>query len=411
MKRLLVAIIAVASLTANAATFQENLAAGNIAEAAIQLNYSTNNTMLVTTPELAKQLYTAACATQAWDQADVAAQIAYKLGDKTTMQNWLDLAATLKKPGRIYFQIWGQSMLDPDKTGPAYKEYTTKNGVKKKDILTFTYLEPEMMLDFCKKAAAAGNMDAAAIACVHLQTEWYNTENGKNTDSGYKPTWMPYFTADWAKFIADNFGTAAQVEALTFKWSIMWVLEYWHRVEWQEEYVAGNTDAWKSGVKTTPLYTDVVLTKIAEVNEFGWIPASYEVYLKYWKKVCEVGNVKRRIEAAKILDRNAKNKDASKAVFSFVAKNSTWSQTADFALYIGDADIILDTFVKIDTTATAAQIDAIIPIFNSFDAGYRSADLATALKNINKKYTLKLYDDRDTWEPILSKIRAMIDTL
>ena len=45
------------------------------------------------------------------------------------------------------------------------------------------------------------------------------------------------------------------------------------------------------------------------------------------------------------------------------------------------------------------------------DAGYRTDDLRLALANVNKKYTIKLYDDRDTWEPILSKIRAMIEVL
>ena len=54
-------------------------------------------------------------------------------------------------------------------------------------------------------------------------------------------------------------------------------------------------------------------------------------------------------------------------------------------------------------------MNKIILILNSFDPDYRPTEVLKALKVINKKYTLKLYDNHDTWEPILSKIRALID--
>ena len=58
---------------------------------------------------------------------------------------------------------------------------------------------------------------------------------------------------------------------------------------------------------------------------------------------------------------------------------------------------------------TADQLENVIPVINSLDADYRAADVVKALRNINARYTIKLYDDRKTWEPILSKIRALID--
>lgn len=81
------------------------------------------------------------------------------------------------------------------------------------------------------------------------------------------------------------------------------------------------------------------------------------------------------------------------------------------AVRMNDADKLIDIFKVADDTIAASAIEQAIVILNGVNAGYRTDDLKLALMNINKKYTLKLYNDRDTWEPILSKIRAMIETL
>ena len=83
----------------------------------------------------------------------------------------------------------------------------------------------------------------------------------------------------------------------------------------------------------------------------------------------------------------------------------------DCALELNDVDKLIDTFKTIDDTIDAKTMDIVIMKFNAVNAGYRTEDLKLALKNINKKYTLKLYDNHDTWEPILAKVRAMIETL
>lgn len=75
-----------------------------------------------------------------------------------------------------------------------------------------------------------------------------------------------------------------------------------------------------------------------------------------------------------------------------------------------DADKLLIALqnVKQDTLdpETATKI---IAVLNGQPADWRTADVVKALKNINSMYTIKLYDNRDAWEPILSKIRAMLE--
>ena len=50
-----------------------------------------------------------------------------------------------------------------------------------------------------------------------------------------------------------------------------------------------------------------------------------------------------------------------------------------------------------------------IVALNKLDREYRKADVLSILNNVNSKYTLKLYDDAKTWEPVISKVRAMIE--
>lgn len=93
-------------------------------------------------------------------------------------------------------------------------------------------------------------------------------------------------------------------------------------------------------------------------------------------------------------------------------KNAKLHKTkVDCALALNDVDKLIDTIKIVDSSIDAKTMNKIIIKFNAVNAGYRTEDLKLALKNINKKYTLKLYDNHDTWEPILAKVRAMIDTL
>ena len=81
----------------------------------------------------------------------------------------------------------------------------------------------------------------------------------------------------------------------------------------------------------------------------------------------------------------------------------------DAALFCNSIDKMIDVLIACDDSLTAKDIEAVIVPLNGLDPNYRTADVLRALKAINQRYTLKLYDDRDSWEPVLSKIRAMID--
>lgn len=74
-----------------------------------------------------------------------------------------------------------------------------------------------------------------------------------------------------------------------------------------------------------------------------------------------------------------------------------------------DVDKFIDSMLKVKTDLTAKELEEYIPFLNGIDIDYRAEDIKKILRNLNARYTIKLYDDRDTWEPIISKIRAMID--
>lgn len=129
----------------------------------------------------------------------------------------------------------------------------------------------------------------------------------------------------------------------------------------------------------------------------------------------------------KMLAAYVKNATDAEAVYGFItsklresdvksALNDAWyklganKHTAlKTAVKIGNTDKVIDALLLTTDNVTPELLEAAIPLINGVDADYRTADIVRVLKNINAKYTLKLYDDRDTWEPLLSKVRAMIE--
>jgi hypothetical protein len=121
----------------------------------------------------------------------------------------------------------------------------------------------------------------------------------------------------------------------------------------------------------------------------------------------DFGSEDYKIIVAQDLDKVNKNKNTSKKILYPQLKNNV--NKIKVALYLNDTDKLIDILKVVDDNLDAKMVESVIAPLNDVNAGYRTDDLRLALMNINKKYTLKLYDDRDTWEPILSKIRAMID--
>lgn len=115
-----------------------------------------------------------------------------------------------------------------------------------------------------------------------------------------------------------------------------------------------------------------------------------------------------RLEVARVADKVEGDKRATLSIYPDIVDGKT---KVEVALYLNDIDKLIDALKVVSADLDAATVESIIAPLNNVNAGYRTDDLRLALMNVNKKYTLKLYDDRDTWEPILSKIRAMIDAL
>lgn len=115
-----------------------------------------------------------------------------------------------------------------------------------------------------------------------------------------------------------------------------------------------------------------------------------------------------RLKAARLADEVEGDKKATLSVYPDIVDAKTRVETA---IYLDDVDKLIDALKVVSDDLDAKTVESIIAPLNGVNAGYRADDLRLALSNVNKKYTIKLYDDRDTWEPILSKIRAMIDVL
>lgn len=137
-------------------------------------------------------------------------------------------------------------------------------------------------------------------------------------------------------------------------------------------------------------YTSYELSKAS--NAAFWPAATNPTLI--WKAACKLNSSAEK--KAKLIEKwNEVKQDPAVALKA--------------ALFLNDVDKIIDSLLASTDNLDAATIEKIIAPLNSVDADYRKDDILKVLKNINSKYTIKLYDDRDVWEPVLSKIRAMAD--
>ena len=122
----------------------------------------------------------------------------------------------------------------------------------------------------------------------------------------------------------------------------------------------------------------------------------------------KINTIGYRLEVARVADKADGDKKATLSIYPEIVDGKTKVETA---IYLDDIDKLIDALKVVGDDLDAKTVESIIAPLNGVDAGYRTDDLRLALMNVNKKYTIKLYDDRDAWEPILSKIRAMLDVL
>ena len=94
--------------------------------------------------------------------------------------------------------------------------------------------------------------------------------------------------------------------------------------------------------------------------------------------------------------------------FDKLIAEKQYSIALEDAIVAKDVDKIIDILCVIPDV-TGDEANSIIAPINSVEANYRKEDILKGLENINSRCTIKLYDDQKTWEPILAKIRAMIN--
>ena len=317
-----------------------------------------------------QEVYDALKATNDWTKADAVAAIGLTFGNQDL---YLDYAANV-----------------PNTCGAKITNFDTWNaGRANGQPGTLTKQFPELGLAMGKKWIERGDYDNASIIFFWVPTE--------------KNAWAPMFTAETRAYIAEKF-TPEVVMSLKYIGSYINALIYFSKVDALEL----NDDS----EPTMNRYWNVEKAKYV-VDSCGasyyalYTKTRYIDFCKLNAQFAERCNV--RIKAAKALDARLKTKDASAGIWDYVFANGTWVEKVELAFYLNDTDKIIDAFKTVGTDATPEQLNKLIPIINGLDYKYRAAEVLDILKNINSKYTLKLYDDRDTWEPILSKIRAMID--
>ena len=131
-------------------------------------------------------------------------------------------------------------------------------------------------------------------------------------------------------------------------------------------------------------------------------------HLEAWKNKKPASSFidERLVSISKSIDKISKTKTAT--LNSIDCMSCTKTKLAA-ALYCNDPDKLLDVLVTCDASLEAKDIEAAISPINALDPDYKPAEVLKALRAINQRYTLRLYDDRDSWEPVLSKVRAMIE--
>lgn len=314
------------------------------------------------------------------NRACYVACLAYDKGDKGLLLDNIDALAPHLGKNPLLFKNLGS------------EKYSSTNIIyrlKSVSAPSISFTCPELALNVYTKLFAAGNKDAAS-SIFHNAMYFYNSNFALSEtyismiNSNYAPEDIANFTLDGNIVHALNFYNENKFDrTLVIRACTMTAMKK----------IAMNTTSFDSAVKS------------------AYFPCK-EKHIDFLNCCLEYGSLKKRILAAKNLDGINKTKVASTQISSYVYENADFSSLTDFAQYLGDRDFLLNVWLnKLGDDATAAQILAAIPCFASIEAGYRTADLKQVLLNINKKYTLKLYDDRDTWEPVLSKVRALLDTL
>lgn len=171
---------------------------------------------------------------------------------------------------------------------------------------------------------------------------------------------------------------------------------------------------WYSSYNDRSYFESMYDKSLVDLNYYwfyNWFRPEYSII---WNDALEILKTKKPsaiydkmiISFTTKIDKIAETKTAT---LNFIDYLSCTKEKLNAALYCNNQDKLLDVLVACDTSLEAKDIDAALSPINALDPDYKPAEVLKALKAVNQRYTLKLYDDRDAWEPVLSKIRAMIE--
>lgn len=386
MKRLMILTTIVAALTtAYSGTDLENAIDAKNWDLAIK--YVTWHDTKPINANNVSNLYNAAKAKNLTAKTQILAYKALECENTELFKEWLNsVQMTYTNHNWLGFTTYGLAWLDTNKESSALWVFSPiKN---KYNAIGINKTHPQIMLPFYKARAAKGDTLAAMFAIQ--DTVCYNNKKSISWSIS------PHVTAEWKNFLKDTVTPtvfATQPDTLIVREFLDYLmLEYSPEV--RDEFVTSDL-----------LHTYVLNSKSLTYRQFGRknYTRVFEAFMQYST------NLSIKIEAAAKLDKIRKNKNTSSSIWNYIIQNGEWTDKADLAIYLGDKDKVIDVFLTIDENATAKQLNSMIVVLNGLDREYRRTDVLAILKNVNSKYTLKLYNEREKWEPILSKVRAMID--
>lgn len=332
-----------------------------------QLNSTKPQTMAAITSENINAVYNACKATNDWTAAQIVAAYGYKLRNNNLYLDWAENAPNDLSKRSVFSAVTACSFIGT-------------NGVTLLDI------DPRFSLRLGTKLCERGLLDDAALLFL-LRLKMNKTG---------------ICLSDDAKSLIESTFTPAATKSLQTPYAYSHVIDYFK----MKDYIEGNS----STEPNVAARWDIAQAKkmaLANMSEC-W---SFTKRIEYYNIVLQnAPSVSLRIKTANKLDKIYKNKDTSASIWNYVLANGKSNEICSFALYLEDKDKIIDAFKSnLDLNIDAKNMNSLINIILSIDYDYRKNEVLSILKNINCKYTLKLYDDRDTWEPVLSKVRALIE--
>lgn len=285
--------------------------------------------------------------------------------------------------------------------------------VEDSDALIDAYIQNKIYFNaYCIAARKSSTNKFIEVCNILVENNFINMENGNTI----VVSWSNKFTNEEYRATALAMASKArQILAAECPSNIktIWLQLLWNFIISAEK---------QYGIEVLPVQiSDSIIENAARtykkqqlfvVNSANYKNHYAQIYSKYFAALPENSDIaiRKNVSWKKLVYFDWVNEQYGNQFNDILYAKSNADGKMYIALYLNDADKVLDNLQNItQNTLDADILQKIIPILNGQNVDWRQADVIKALRNINAMYTIRLYDDRDTWEPILSKIRAMID--